>query len=56
MKIVIALFMLAVLGTTAGGVGIAFWTGHIGHRDANLRSIHYDTQYDLSSQRRVPAQ
>ena len=52
MKLVIALFSLAVLGTAAAGIGFAVWTGHLGHRDANLRAIHYDTNYDLSAQRR----
>jgi len=50
MKLAIALFTLAVLGTAT--IGIAAWTGHFGHHDANLRAIHYDTNYDLSAQRR----
>jgi hypothetical protein len=54
MKWVIALSVLATLGTAASSLGVAFWTGHLGHRDPNLRSIHYDTQYDLSAQRRNP--
>jgi hypothetical protein len=56
MKLVIALFALAVLGTAAAGVGFAAWTGHLGHHDANLRVIHYDTNYDLSASRRLPAE
>ena len=56
MKLVIALFTLAVLGTAAAGIGIAAWTGHFGHHDANMRAIHYDSNYDLSAQRRQPAE
>jgi hypothetical protein len=56
MKLVIALFTLAVLGTAAAGVGFSAWTGHFGHHDANLRAIHYDTNYDLSASRRLPAE
>ena len=56
MKLVIALFALAVLGTAAASVGFATWTGHFGHHDANLRAIHYDTNYDLSASRRLPAE
>ncbi len=37
-------------------IGIAAWTGHLGHHDANLRAIHYDTYYDLSAQRRLPVE
>ena len=56
MKSVIALFLLAVLGTAGAGLGLAAWTGHLGHHDANLRVIHYDTSYDLSAARRPPAE
>ena len=56
MKLAIALLTLAVLGTAAAGFGIAAWTGHFGRHDANLRAIHYDTNYDLSAQRRQPAE
>ena len=56
MRLVIGLFACAVLATAAAGTGIAAWTGHLGHQDANLRAIHYDTHYDLSAQRRLPAE
>ena len=49
MKLVIGLFVLALLGTAAASIGLAAWTGHLGHHDANLRAIHYDTNYDLSA-------
>jgi hypothetical protein len=63
MRWVIALSALAIVGTAASSVGVAFWTGHLGHHDFNLRAIHYDTQrtihydtqYDLSARRRDPA-
>ena len=54
MKLVIALFTLAVLGTA--GFGIAAWSGHLGHHNATMRAIHYDTHYDMSAQRRLPVE
>ncbi|MEA2982357.1 MAG: hypothetical protein QOF91_399 [Alphaproteobacteria bacterium] len=56
MRLVIGLFVSAILAVGAAGVVIAAWTGHVGHHDANLRAIHYDTDYDLSAQRRMPAE
>ena len=56
MRLVIGLFVCAALATAAAVTGIAAWTGHIGHHDTNLRAIHYDTNYDLSAQRRLPAE
>ena len=56
MRLVIALFVLAVLATAATSIGLSIWDGHRGHNDAALRVIHYDTQYDLSAQRRLPAE
>jgi hypothetical protein len=56
MKLVIGLFALALLGTAAAGIGFAARIGHFGHHDANLRAIHYDTNYDLSASRRLPAE
>jgi hypothetical protein len=53
MKLVITLFLLAI---AAAGAGFTAWTGHLGHHDANMRPIHYDTNYDLSAQRRAPAE
>ena len=56
MRLVIALFVLAVLVTAASSVGLSIWDGRLRLNDRTLRAIHYDTQYDLSSQRRVPAE
>jgi hypothetical protein len=53
MRLAIGLFVLAVLGTASAGVGVAAWTGHLGHRESNMRAIHYDTSYDLSARRRM---
>jgi hypothetical protein len=52
MRLAIGIFVLAVLATAFAGISFAAWTGHIGHRDANLRTIHYDSNYDLSARRR----
>lgn len=55
MKLAITLFVLAVLATAGAGVGVAAWTGHIGRHDA-MRSIHYDSNYDVGARRRVPGE
>jgi hypothetical protein len=55
MKLLIAGFLLAMLGTAGASIGFAVWDGRF-HRDAAVRAIHYDTQYDLSAQRRMPAE
>jgi hypothetical protein len=54
MRWIIAVFVLTVLATATAGVGLAIWDGRIGHQDPATRTIHYDTKYDLSSQRRMP--
>jgi hypothetical protein len=56
MKTVIALFALAAIGVAAAVISLAGSTGHLGHHDASLRTIHYDTKYDLSAQRRIPTE
>jgi hypothetical protein len=56
MRLVIVLFILTVLGTVTASIGFAVWDGRIGHRDPAVRAIHYDTAYDLSAQRRIPAE
>ena len=56
MRLLIGLVTCAVLATAAASIGISVWTGHLGHHDANLRAIHYDTSYDLSAQRRLPVE
>ena len=56
MRLVTALFVLAMVATAAASIGFSLWDGHHSHNDANLRAIHYDTNYDLSAQRRLPAE
>jgi hypothetical protein len=55
MKFLIAGFVLALLGTASASIGFAVWDGRF-HRDAAVRAIHYDTNYDMSSQRRIPVE
>jgi hypothetical protein len=55
MKFLIAAFVLALLGTASASIGLAVWDGRF-HRDTAVRPIHYDTKYDLSAQRRMPAE
>ena len=56
MRLSIGLLALAVLAIAAAGVGLNTWLGYVGHHDTGLRAIHYDTNYDLSAQRRIPAE
>lgn len=54
MRWVIGLFVTTLLATAAAAVTVAVWDGRIGHHDSAVRTIHYDTNYDLSAQRRMP--
>jgi hypothetical protein len=51
MRLVVTLFMLAVILTASAAIGMAVLDGHFGHHD--LRTIHYDSRYDMSSVRRM---
>jgi hypothetical protein len=55
MRWVIGLFVTTLLATAAAAVSVAVWDGRISHHDSAVRMIHYDTNYDLSAQRRMPA-
>ena len=55
MRWIIGLFVTTILATFTAGVGFAVWEGRIGHHDGARRVIHYDSQYEMSSQRRLPA-
>jgi hypothetical protein len=54
MRLVIGLLVLTVLCTLTAGIGLALFDGRIGHHEPAMRAIHYDTQYDVSAQRRQP--
>ena len=54
MRLAIGLFLLAVLATATASIVIAVWDGRISQHGATMRPIHYDTNYDLSAQRRIP--
>jgi hypothetical protein len=56
MKLLIAGFLLAMLSTAGVSIGFALWDGHFSRHDFAVRAIHYDTKYDLSAQRRMPAE
>jgi hypothetical protein len=56
MKLLVAGFLFAVMSTVAASIGFAVWDGHFTLRDPAMRAIHYDTKYDLSTQRRIPAE
>jgi hypothetical protein len=53
MRWLIALFIVALVATVTAGVGYAFWEGRLGLHEPAMRPIHYDSRYDLSSQRRT---
>jgi len=55
MKLAVTTFVLVVILTASAAIGMAYWDGRLGHRDTNVRAIHYDTHYNLSSQRRMNA-
>ena len=50
MRLVIAVLALAVVLTASAAIGMAVLDGRYGHHD--LRTIHYDTNYNLSSRNR----
>ena len=52
MKLTATTFVLALIVTASTAVGVAYWDGRLGHHDAGTRAIHYDTNYNVSSQRR----
>jgi hypothetical protein len=54
MRLVIGLFVLTMLSTMTAGIGLAVFDGRIGHHEPAMRAIHYDTQFDLGAQRRLP--
>jgi hypothetical protein len=56
MKLLIVGFLLAMLSTAGASIGFALWDGHFSRHDFAVRAIHYDTKYDLSAQRRIPAE
>jgi hypothetical protein len=55
MRLVFGLFVLTMLCTVTAGIGLAVFDGRIGHHDAAMRAIHYDTQY-VDTQNRLPVE
>jgi hypothetical protein len=53
MRLLIALFVLAVVAAAAANLGVEMWDGRLGQHDPALRAIHYDTKYEASGQRRI---
>ena len=57
MRLLIALFVLAVMAAATANLGVEMWDGRLGQQDPALRAIHYDNNYRISGQHRVrPAQ
>ena len=57
MKLLIAMFVAAVLAAAATGIGTDIWDGSFGRSDPTMRTIHYHSgaNLDLSARRRDPA-
>ena len=53
MKFLIALFLLAVSAAAFAEYGVEMWDGRLGHHDPVLRTIRYDSNYELTGQRRI---
>lgn len=53
MRFTLTAFVLALTLAVSAAIGMAYLDGRLGHRDSGVRAIHYDTHYDLSSQRRA---
>jgi hypothetical protein len=51
MKLLIALFLLAVSAAIFAGYGVEIWDGRLGHHDPELRTINYTSKHALSGQR-----
>jgi hypothetical protein len=52
MRLLIALFVLALVAMATASVSVDAWDGRLGHHDMATRAIHYDSSYDLSAHRR----
>jgi hypothetical protein len=52
MRLLIGLFVVAVMLAASAGLGSAIWSRGIGHNDASLRVIHYGADYEMSARRR----
>jgi hypothetical protein len=53
MRLLIAVFVLAVSAAAFADYGIELWDGRFGHHDPALRPINYDSQYEMTGQRRI---
>jgi hypothetical protein len=53
MRLLIALFLLAVSAAAFAQYGVAMWDGRLGHHDPALRIITYSSKYELTGQRRM---
>ena len=57
MRLLIGLFILAVMAAATANLGVEMWDGRLGHHDPALRAIRYDTNHQTSGQHRIrPAQ
>ena len=57
MKLLIAIFVAAVIAAAATGIGMDIWDGNRARPDPTMQTIHYHpgANLDLSARRRDPA-
>ena len=53
MRLLIALFVLAVSAAAFAQYGVEVWDGRLGHHDPAMRTITYSSKYELTGQRRI---
>jgi len=53
MRLLFALFLLAVSAAAFAQYGVEMWDGRLGHHDPALRNITYSSKYELTGQRRT---
>jgi hypothetical protein len=53
MRLLFALFLLAVSAAAFAEYGVEMWDGRLGHADPAMRTITYSSNYEVTGQRRV---
>jgi hypothetical protein len=53
MRLLFALFLLAVSAAAFAEYAVEMWDGRLGHHDPALRTITYSSKYELTGRRRA---
>jgi hypothetical protein len=58
MRLLIAMFVAAVIAAAATGIGMDVWQGSFGRPDPTMQTIHYHpgANSDVSARRREPVE